>query len=161
MSEPVKLSRTLEAWALVDPLFVMRRVASGETSGAAAYYLLKDAVEDIQALEQRCRGLTVENDQLRRVVATFESGYAYDQLRGEVEVLRSQVATLQSDANSWQSGYDKGRRDGDRRAREERNSLRAAITVARDKPVPPLKHGHPALTEQAAADVLTMLEAAL
>jgi len=35
-----------------------------------------------------------------------------DQLQAEVELLRKQVATLQSDPNSWQSGYDKGRTDG-------------------------------------------------
>lgn len=35
-----------------------------------------------------------------------------DQLKAEVETLRSQVAALQSDANSWQSGYDEGRRMG-------------------------------------------------
>ena len=34
------------------------------------------------------------------------------QLEAERERLRQQVAALQSDANSWQSGYDKGREDG-------------------------------------------------
>ncbi|MDZ4192901.1 MAG: hypothetical protein U1D65_12910 [Pseudomonas sp.] len=33
-------------------------------------------------------------------------------LRAECERLRVQVSALQSDANSWQSGYDKGREDG-------------------------------------------------
>jgi len=33
-------------------------------------------------------------------------------LEAECERLRSQVSALQSDANSWQSGYDKGREDG-------------------------------------------------
>jgi hypothetical protein len=32
-----------------------------------------------------------------------------DDLEAERTLLRSQVATLQSDANSWQSGYDRGR----------------------------------------------------
>lgn len=33
-------------------------------------------------------------------------------LRGENEALHAQVKVLQSDANSWQSGYDEGRRMG-------------------------------------------------
>lgn len=33
-------------------------------------------------------------------------------LETECERLRAQVSALQSDANSWQSGYDKGREDG-------------------------------------------------
>ena len=36
----------------------------------------------------------------------------YATLEAECERLRSQVSALQSDANSWQSGYDKGREDG-------------------------------------------------
>ena len=36
----------------------------------------------------------------------------YAALEAECERLRKQVASLQSDANSWQSGYDKGREDG-------------------------------------------------
>lgn len=36
----------------------------------------------------------------------------YAALEAECERLRSQVSALQSDANSWQSGYDKGREDG-------------------------------------------------
>ena len=36
----------------------------------------------------------------------------YAALEEEFERLRQQVAALQSDANSWQSGYDKGREDG-------------------------------------------------
>ena len=35
-----------------------------------------------------------------------------DGLRGENEALHAQVKVLQSDANSWQSGYDEGRRMG-------------------------------------------------
>lgn len=47
-----------------------------------------------------------------------------DQLKAENEALRSQVATLQSDANSWQSGYDEGRRMGTNTALDEREQLR-------------------------------------
>ena len=36
----------------------------------------------------------------------------YAALAAECERLRAQVSALQSDANSWQSGYDKGREDG-------------------------------------------------
>lgn len=36
----------------------------------------------------------------------------YAALEAECERLRSQVSALQSDANSWQSGYDKGREEG-------------------------------------------------
>lgn len=36
----------------------------------------------------------------------------YSALKAERERLRAQVSALQSDANSWQSGYDKGRDDG-------------------------------------------------
>lgn len=45
-------------------------------------------------------------------------------LIAEVEALRSQVSTLQSDANSWQSGYDEGRRLGTKTALDEREELR-------------------------------------
>lgn len=45
-------------------------------------------------------------------------------LISEVEALRSQVAILQSDANSWQSGYDEGRRMGTKTALDEREQLR-------------------------------------
>lgn len=36
----------------------------------------------------------------------------YDALHADAEALRAQVSALQTDANSWQSGYDKGREDG-------------------------------------------------
>lgn len=56
----------------------------------------------------------------------WAKSYASDSLKGagselyarwldtfkEAEALRAQVSALQSDANSWQSGYDKGREDG-------------------------------------------------
>lgn len=46
------------------------------------------------------------------------------ELIAEVEALHSQVATLQSDSNSWQSGYDEGRRIGTKTALDEREQLR-------------------------------------
>lgn len=47
--------------------------------------------------------------ELRALLATPPADAA---LEAECERLRSQVSALQSDANSWQSGYDKGREDG-------------------------------------------------
>ncbi len=44
--------------------------------------------------------------------------------KAEIEVLREQVKVLQSDANSWQSGYDKGRHDGARHRKSEVEQLR-------------------------------------
>lgn len=50
-------------------------------------------------------------------------------LLAEIERLSSArsraVATLQSDANNWQSGYDEGRRMGTKTVLEERDQLRA------------------------------------
>ena len=44
--------------------------------------------------------------------------------KAEIEVLREQVKVLQSDANSWQSGYDKGRNDGCKHRKSEVEQLR-------------------------------------
>ena len=64
---------------------------------------------------------------LRAMAMNYAEGHAWDRLdseacaeaadeiaslEAECERLRQQVAALQSDANSWQSGYDKGREDG-------------------------------------------------
>ena len=58
-----------------------------------------------------------------------------DQLKAEVEALHSQVATLQSDANSWQSGYDEGRRMGTKTALDEREHLRREIAALKPSPI--------------------------
>ena len=47
-----------------------------------------------------------------RVVLAKDAQAIIDGLRGENEALQAQVKVLQSDANSWQSGYDEGRRMG-------------------------------------------------
>lgn len=47
-----------------------------------------------------------------RVVLAQDAKAIIDGLRGENEALHAQVKVLQSDANSWQSGYDEGRRMG-------------------------------------------------
>lgn len=44
--------------------------------------------------------------------------------KAEIEALREQVRVLQSDANSWQSGYDKGRNDGGKHRKGEVEQLR-------------------------------------
>ena len=49
----------------------------------------------------------------------------YAALEAERERLRAQVSALQSDANSWQSGYDKCRADGYGSGRKERDALAA------------------------------------
>lgn len=45
----------------------------------------------------------------------------------ERDRLREQVKSLQSDANSWQSGYDKGRNDGTKHRKIEIDQLRAEV----------------------------------
>ncbi|MBU0792296.1 MAG: hypothetical protein KKC55_17815 [Gammaproteobacteria bacterium] len=52
--------------------------------------------------------------------------------RAEVEVLREQVRALPSDANSWQSGYDKGRLDGARHRKSEVDQLRGLLRRSLD-----------------------------
>ncbi|WP_047305158.1 hypothetical protein [Pseudomonas fluorescens] len=46
-------------------------------------------------------------------------------LIAENERLAAQVSTLQAEANSWQSGYDEGRRVGTKTALAERDQLKA------------------------------------
>lgn len=53
--------------------------------------------------ETRWAGYVRESNLRREIEAALEA---------ECERLRAQVSALQSDANSWQSGYDKGREDG-------------------------------------------------
>ncbi|WAD26633.1 hypothetical protein OS670_19895 [Pseudomonadaceae bacterium T75] len=52
-------------------------------------------------------------------------------LEVERDRLRDQVKVLQSDANSWQSGYDKGRRDGTKHRQSEVDQLRAEVEALR------------------------------
>ncbi|MFV3090206.1 hypothetical protein ACNJYG_06890 [Pseudomonas sp. GW6] len=110
--------------------------------------------------------------------------HAIAALEAEAEALRSQVSELQSDANSWQSGYDKGREDGAkaadgwkaqhardsaelRRLCAERDALAAELTrwgrSYREVHEPALREAHAYIqdlrAELAAARVL-LLEAA-
>ncbi|MFC0709688.1 hypothetical protein [Azorhizophilus paspali] len=70
----MKLTRTLEAWAAVDPLYLMLRVASGETSSTAAYNLMCDAITDIRAMHAEVERLHVRlkeaGDELKELKAS-------------------------------------------------------------------------------------------
>ena len=61
------------------------------------------------------------NDELK---AVRNLGAELGAAKAEIEVLREQVKVLQSDANSWQSGYDKGRNDGGKHRKSEVEQLR-------------------------------------
>ena len=79
---------------------------------------------EAEALRAALLGIASVNPAGRGI--EWAKSYASDGLKGagselyarwldsfnEAEALRSQVSALQSDANSWQSGYDKGREDG-------------------------------------------------
>ena len=91
---------------------------------------LKTEVEGLRA--QHCR----DSAELRSLSqARDDARKERDQLKAEVEALRSQVATLQSDANSWQSGYDEGRRMGTKTALDEREHLRREIAALKPSPI--------------------------
>lgn len=107
-----------------------------------------------------------ELDELRAKVSE------HDRVVRERDRLLAQVATLQSDANSWQSGYDKGRADGGRHGKHERDQLRAEVERLREA----LKHARQFIvngidlgvirmpdadTPDAAHDMLPMIDAAL
>jgi len=56
---------------------------------------------------------------------------ALSAVTAERDRLRDQVKVLQSDANSWQSGYDKGRHDGTKHRQSEVVQLRAEVEALR------------------------------
>lgn len=98
MSE-VRLTRSAEAWSKVDPLYLMQRVASGETSGTAAYNLMRDALADIAALTRRCRELEEQAQHAAFRQQSDESAYSAvvrqnDALRAEVERLRQALRSV-------------------------------------------------------------------
>lgn len=73
-----------------------------------------------------------------------------DDLRGEVdqhkvriERQEQQIKTLQADPGSYKSGYDKGRADGFRHSRQERESLSAKVDQLQDE----LRRSEQALAE--------------
>jgi hypothetical protein len=55
----------------------------------------------------------------------FTFGSTLEHLAREIRTLRAQVKALQSDANSWQSGYDEGRRMAGKHRLSEIEQLRA------------------------------------
>lgn len=61
------------------------------------------------------------NDELK---AVRNLGTELGAAKAEIEALREQVRVLQSDANSWQSGYDRGRHDGAKHRKSEVEQLR-------------------------------------
>lgn len=62
----------------------------------------------------------------------------YDALATEAQALRKQVKALQSAANSWQSGYDEGRRMGTKHRQSEVEQLSQEVSALREKMVPEL-----------------------
>jgi len=67
------------------------------------------------------------NDELK---AVRNLGTELGAVKAENDRLREQVKVLQSDANSWQSGYDKGRHDGARHRKSEVQQLRGLLRQA-------------------------------
>lgn len=57
----------------------------------------------------------------------------YDTLADEAQALREQVKALQSAANSWQSGYDEGRRMGTKHRQSEVEQLSQEVSALRTK----------------------------
>lgn len=55
-----------------------------------------------------------------------------DRLKSENERLRNQVIVLQSDANSWQSGYNEGRRMGTKSAQPFSKSVENEPAVSKE-----------------------------
>lgn len=90
----VKMTRTPEAWAKVDPLYLMQRVAKGETIGTTAHNLMRDALADIAALTQRCREL----EEQRAAAVQANTSFAADHcaMVGERDALRAEVVAYQA-----------------------------------------------------------------
>jgi hypothetical protein len=66
-------------------------------------------------------------------VMTVESHLAaLSAVTAERDRLRDQVKVLQSVANSWQSGYDRGRHDGTKHRHSEVHQLRAEVEMLRE-----------------------------
>ncbi|MNN36863.1 hypothetical protein D3C81_1507770 [compost metagenome] len=69
---------------------------------------------------------------LERIIALAED---FDALAIEAQALRDQVKALQSDANSWQSGYDEGRRMGTKHRQSEVDQLTREVEALRARVV--------------------------
>ncbi|ROM94412.1 hypothetical protein [Pseudomonas brassicacearum] len=97
----------------------LKRLAEGLISANEAY--IADECNDALATNWAAADDAYQNATLPEAILT---------LIAENEALMQQVSTLQSDANSWQSGYDEGRRMGDKTARTERDQLKADLQIA-------------------------------
>lgn len=113
------MNNTREQWARISPDQIL-----SQRSEEAVRRLVQDAQQDIELLHK-------SNDFLQATISSLtETGRKMqaerEQLEAELrlskretrkrelerDTLRAQVAALQSDANSYQSGYNKGRADG-------------------------------------------------
>lgn len=134
----MKTTRTPEDWSKVDPLYLMQRVARGETSGTAAYNLMRDALADIASLAQRCRNLeAVQQAGLecsgRIKAAAGALGWTADREDGPLEFLIEQAQRCrelqeQRDA-AWVSVSNTAATN--RKLLAERNTLRAELDKLR------------------------------
>lgn len=91
--------------------------------------MAKDLIAEVERLSIREDVLENLCDARFRINLDLET--ERDKLKAENEALRSQVAALQSDPNSWQSGYDEGRRIGTKTALDERGQLRVEVEALR------------------------------
>lgn len=76
-------------------------------------------------------GLIAENERMTKIAYAAHGAFRMetlaerDQLKTENEALKSQVQVLQANPNSWQSGYDEGRRMGTKHRADEVERLKA------------------------------------
>ncbi len=138
MTDKTELKRLAEAFpddldfdSNTEPFF---NGPSGESlgGGSTGFYSVYGKPFFIEGDDYEYDGPTyVEScnvDFAKFIVAAREGVLA---LLAEIGALRSQVAALQSDPNSWQSGYDEGRCIGTKTALDERGQLRAEVEALR------------------------------
>ena len=130
------LERCVDRWACC---------AIAETPGAEQAWL------ELRAVVKAAQPAEAEGVQLRRYTPISQGDHmpamnscdqggwvrhsdylaALSAVTAERDRLRDQVKVLQSDANSWQSGYDKGRHDGTKHRQIEVDRLRAEVEAMR------------------------------
>ena len=116
----------------VDKELIVQLKAENERLAAACERAEQIIIVECKAAslaKVRANLLEANRDQLRAEVAGLKTGYeAYErvnaELKAENERLRYQIGVLQSDANSWQSGYDVGRYMGTKTVWAERRAVR-------------------------------------
>ncbi|MBX9404803.1 hypothetical protein K5E40_03820 [Pseudomonas baetica] len=116
-----QLAKTADCW---DRLNVQNKALS-DSFKAERDQAEQDYRDVVGAIELR----DIEIAKLRAEISGLKTGYeAYEQLNAELkaenERLLDQVGVLQSDANSWQSGYDVGRHMGTKTVWAERRAVR-------------------------------------